>query len=296
MLVPISWLKNYVPVTDSPHELAHKLTMAGIEIGEVRVIGGDWDPEKVVVGHVVRVDPHPNADRLSLPTVDTGDGGTATVVCGAPNVAAGQKIAFARAGARLFSPHSGKVETLKRARIRGVESAGMVCSPLELGLGEDHDGILVLGRRGTRLAHHFRTTLGDAVLDAEVTSNRPDCLSILGIAHEVAAINWRERDRAGLHLSPSLREDIEEPGDHRDSRPRPLLSLHCQPDYRREDRLISAVAEGRADQGGPASHQQRRGHHQLCHAGVRPAAARLRFRHVQRPHNSRQGGPRRRDC
>ena len=149
MLVPISWLKNYVPVTDSPHELAHKLTMAGIEIGEVNgssVVTGTG--RMIVVGHVLKVDPHPNADRLSLPTVDTGDGGTATVVCGAPNVAAGQKIAFARAGARLFSPHSGKVETLKRARIRGVESAGMVCSPLELGLGEDHDGILVLGRRG----------------------------------------------------------------------------------------------------------------------------------------------------
>ena len=187
MLVPISWLKNYVPITDSPHDLAHKLTMAGIEIGEVKVIGGDWDRENVVVGHVLRVDPHPNADRLSLPTVDTGDGGTTTVVCGAPNVAAGQKIAFARAGAKLFSPHSGKVDTLKRARIRGVESAGMVCSSLELGLGEDHDGILVLDENapiGVPLSDY----LGDAVLDAEVTSNRPDCLSILGIAHEVAAI------------------------------------------------------------------------------------------------------------
>ncbi len=188
MLVPISWLKNYVPVTDSPQELAHKLTMAGTEIDGIETIGADWDPESVVVGHVLRVDPHPNADRLSLPTVDTGYGETATVVCGAPNVAAGQKIAFAREGAALFSPRSGKVETLKRARIRGVESAGMVCSSLELGLGEDHDGILVLDDDapvGTPLAQY----LGDAVLNAEVTSNRPDCLSVLGIAHEVAAIN-----------------------------------------------------------------------------------------------------------
>ena len=188
MLVPISWLKNYVPVTDSPQELAHKLTMAGTEIDGIETIGADWDPESVVVGHVLRVDPHPNADRLSLPTVDTGDGETATVVCGAPNVAAGQKIAFAREGAALFRPRSGKVETLKRARIRGVESAGMVCSSLELGLGEDHDGILVLDDDapvGTPLAQY----LGDAVLNAEVTSNRPDCLSVLGIAHEVAAIN-----------------------------------------------------------------------------------------------------------
>ena len=187
MLVPISWLKNYVAVTDSPDDLAHKLTMAGVEIGEVETVGENWDADKIVVGHVLEVNPHPNADRLMLPTVDIG-GETATVVCGAPNVAAGQKIAFAKEGARMFSPRSGKVETLRRARIRGVESAGMVCSSLELGLGEDHDGILVLDKDapvGTPLAEY----LGDAVLDAEVTSNRPDCLSILGIAHEVGAIN-----------------------------------------------------------------------------------------------------------
>ena len=187
MLVPISWLKNYVPVTDSPEELAHKLTMAGIEIGDVETIGADWEPDSVVVGHILKIDPHPNADRLKLPTVDIGNGETATVVCGAPNVAAGQKIAFAREGASLYSPRSGKMETLRRARIRGVESSGMVCSPLELGLSEDHEGILVLDDDapvGTPLASY----LGDSILDAEVTSNRPDCLSILGIAHEVAAI------------------------------------------------------------------------------------------------------------
>ena len=187
MLIPLSWLRKYVPVTDSPDDLAHKLTMAGVEIGDVETVGEGWDPDKIVVGHVLEVNPHPNADRLKLPTVDTG-GETATVVCGAPNVATGQKIAFAKEGARMFSPRSGKMETLKRARIRGVESAGMVCSSLELGLGEDHDGILVLDEDapvGTPLGEY----LGDAILDAEVTSNRPDCLSILGIAHEVAAIN-----------------------------------------------------------------------------------------------------------
>ena len=74
MLIPLSWLKNYVPIADTPDDLAHKLTMAGIEIGDVQVIGADWDAEKVVVGHVLDVSPHPNADRLRLPTVDTGDG------------------------------------------------------------------------------------------------------------------------------------------------------------------------------------------------------------------------------
>ncbi len=207
MLIPISWLSKYVPITDSPDDLAHKLTMAGVEIGDVEIVGENWDADKIVVGHVLEVNPHPNADRLRLPTVDIG-GETATVVCGAPNVAAGQKIAFAKEGARMFSPRSGKVETLKRARIRGVESAGMVCSSLELGLGEDHDGILVLDEDapvGTSLAEY----LGDAVLDAEVSSNRPDCLSILGIAHEVAAING-EHVTEPSQSYPEEGEDIED--------------------------------------------------------------------------------------
>ncbi len=187
MKAPVSWLKKYVPVSLPPDELAHRLTMAGLEVSDVQRIGGDWDRDKVVVGHVLKVDPHPNADRLTLPTVDLGNGQTQTVVCGAPNVAAGQRIAFAREGARLVSNRSGKTEALKAATIRGVESAGMVCSARELGLGDDHEGILVLDADapvGTPLADY----LGDAVLDIDVTPNRPDCLSVLGVAHEVAAL------------------------------------------------------------------------------------------------------------
>ncbi len=187
MKVPLSWLKRYVPITLSPDELAHRLTMAGVEVGGIEQQGADWDRDKVLVGRVLKVDRHPNADRLTLPTVELGDGEEITVVCGAPNVAAGQKIAFAREGARLVNPHSGKVEPLKAAKIRGVVSSGMVCSALELGLGDDHEGILVLDDDvpvGTPLVDY----LGDAVLDIEVTPNRPDCLSVLGIAHEVAAL------------------------------------------------------------------------------------------------------------
>ena len=190
MLVPLSWLKQYVPVDLAPRELAHRLTMAGTEIGAVREIGAEWDRDKVLVGRVLSVEPHPNADRLTLPTVDLGDGETATVVCGAPNVAAGQKIAFAREGARIFSYRSGQLEELKSAKIRGVVSAGMVCSELELGLGENHEGILVLDDAATA-GRPLADYLGDAVLDAEVTPNRPDCLSILGVAHEVAALTGR---------------------------------------------------------------------------------------------------------
>ena len=187
MLIPISWLKRYVPVDLPAKELAHRLTMAGLEIDEVREVGADWGRDKVVVGHVMAVDRHPNADRLTMPTLDLGGGETATVVCGGPNLAVGQKIAFAHAGAMLYSTKSGKTQPLKRSKIRGVESAGMVCSEVELGLGEDHEGIMVLPEDapvGTPLVDY----LGDAVLDADVTPNRPDCLSILGVAHEVAAL------------------------------------------------------------------------------------------------------------
>ncbi len=187
MLIPISWLRQYVPIDLPPRDIARRLTMAGLEIDEVREIGAEWGKNKVVVGHVVELEPHPNADRLRVPTVDLGGGETATVVCGGPNLANGQKIAFARVGAALYNAKSGKTQPLKRTKIRGVESAGMVCSEVELGIGDDQDGILVLPHDapvGTDLGDY----LGGAVLDASVTPNRPDCLSILGVAREVAAL------------------------------------------------------------------------------------------------------------
>ena len=140
MRVPLSWLREYIDLEIPADELSHRLTMAGIEVGEAIVIGG-W-PE-CFVGRVLSVQPHPQADRLSLCQVTTGVE-EMEVVCGAPNVAAGQKICFAKVGATLYNSHSGKQETLKPARIRGVVSQGMICSELELGLGDNHDGIVVL--------------------------------------------------------------------------------------------------------------------------------------------------------
>ena len=182
MKVPLSWLKEYVDVNVPVDELAHRLTMAGVESGGVEHLGG-WND--TYVGHVLAVEPHPDADRLRLCTVGIG-AEQLQVVCGAPNVAVGQNIAFAKVGARMFDTHSGKTEALKPAKIRGVVSEGMICSVLELGLGEEHDGILVLpddAPVGTLLSDY----MGDAVLDLEVTANRPDCLSVLGVAREVAA-------------------------------------------------------------------------------------------------------------
>ena len=210
MKVPLSWLRQYVPISVPTKELAHRLTMGGTEVGGIHTTGGNWDRDKVLVGQVTKVAGHPNADRLTLPTVDLGGGESMTVVCGAPNVAAGQKIAFARAGASLVNAKSGRMEELKPAKIRGVVSAGMVCSALELGIGDDHEGIMVLDDRalvGAPLADY----LGDAILDIEVTPNRPDCLSILGVAHEVAALTNQtvaEPDLAYAEAGPPIEEQV----------------------------------------------------------------------------------------
>ena len=183
MRVPLSWLAEYVDLTLPPVELAHRLTMAGVESTFKPGASAGWD--HVVVGHVLEISPHPNADRLRLATVDFG-GEPATVVCGAPNLEVGQRIAFAQIGAKLADGHTGEPMELTAAKIRGFVSAGMVCSSRELGLSNEHEGILVLPEDapiGTPLAEYMP---GD-FLDIEITANRGDCLSVLGIAHEVAA-------------------------------------------------------------------------------------------------------------
>ncbi len=184
MKVPLSWLKDYVDVTLPPVELAQKLTLAGFEVAEIITTGGSWD--NIIIGQITAINPHPDADRLRLATVDTG-AEPETVVCGAPNLNLGDKIAFARVGARLINPHNGQAEELKPAKIRGVVSRGMICSEKELGISESHEGILVLAANaviGRPLAEH----LGDTVLDIDLTPNRPDCLSVIGIARETAAL------------------------------------------------------------------------------------------------------------
>ncbi len=186
MKVPLSWLREYVEVDLPAQELAHRLTMAGVEVGDVIELGG-WND--CFVGEVLEVGPHPNADRLSLCRVTTG-AEEMEVVCGAPNVAARQKICFAKVGANLYNTHTEKHEPLRAARIRGVVSEGMICSELELGLGEGHEGIVVLPEDAP-LGMPLDQYMGDTVLDLELTPNRLDCLSVLGVAHEVAALTGK---------------------------------------------------------------------------------------------------------
>jgi len=188
MRVPLEWLAEYCDPGWEPERLAERLAMTGTEVERV-TRAGTPSADGFVIGHVSSVDAHPDADRLSVCVVDTG-GGERTIVCGAPNVAAGQTVPVALPGAVL--PDGTK---LRKAKLRGVESDGMILSETEIELGEDADGIIVLDGQG---APAPGTPLGEviplsqAVLELEVTSNRSDCLAIFGVAREVHAVTGAE--------------------------------------------------------------------------------------------------------
>ena len=189
MLVSLKWLRDYVDLPDDldVEAFAQQLTMASAEVEGIDRVGGDWDRQLVTVGEVLKVEPHPDADRLRLATVNYGGAEPQRVVCGAPNLAPGQRIAFGREGAELTNPQNGKRQKLKASKIRGVESAGMVLSEAELGISESHEGIIELPSDapiGAPLVDY----LGDVVLDVHIWPNRADMMSMLGIAREVAAI------------------------------------------------------------------------------------------------------------
>src|SRR4030042_648475 len=202
MKVPLRWLKDYLEVNLSPAELAGKLAMAGTEGKGWQAIGGSW--ENIVVGQIVAINPHPNADRLTLPTVGLGTE-QQTVVCGAPNLKLGDKVVFARVGAQLVDGHTGQAFRLKAAKIRGVASSGMVCSEKELGISESHEGIMVLPQEatvGTPLGEY----LGDAIFGLDITPNRPACLSVIGIAREIAALTGSKVNIPEIHY-----DELEKP-------------------------------------------------------------------------------------
>src|SRR5436190_8665874 len=173
MLISLKWLSAYVPLTLPLKELTDKLTLAGVKVEKVHALGDDWDG--VRVARVVAIDLHPNADRLRLVTVDVGTE-RPQVVCGAPNVAVGQNVAYAAIGTRLRDGHTGEWATLKAAKIRGVDSTGMVCSEKELGLSDEHEGILVLPEDAP-VGTPLRELMGDTILDIEITPNRPDLMA-----------------------------------------------------------------------------------------------------------------------
>ena len=182
---PLSWLKDYADATGSVDEIARQLHMSGTEIDRIERPGGGWD--HVWVGRIASLEKHPNADKLQLATVEYGDGRTKTVVTGAMNINAGDIVPYAEVGATLREGHGDGWLTLEPRKMRGIMSEGMVCSAKELGLGEDHEGILILDPTLT-VGQPLTDALGDPVLVIELQPNRPDCMGIVGVARELAAV------------------------------------------------------------------------------------------------------------
>lgn len=188
MKVTLQWLKQYVDFDWTPEVLSERLTMLGMEVEGVQKIGGEF--EGIVVAQVITRDKHPNADKLSLCRVNDGTG-ERQIVCGAQNFQAGDKVPLILPGATLPAKPGSEPMPIKVGKIRGVESQGMLCSPQELGLPDQVDGLLIL-RPDARVGQTFAEYLGragtDVVYDLEITPNRPDLNSVIGIAREIAAL------------------------------------------------------------------------------------------------------------
>ena len=189
MKVTLNWLKQYVDFNWSPEELSERLTMLGLEVEGVQKLAGEFNG--IVVAQVITRDKHPNADKLSVCRVNDGTG-ERQIVCGAQNFKVGDKVPLILPGASLpMKPGEKEPFTIKVGKIRSVESHGMMCSPTELGLPDQVDGLLIL-REDAKVGQPFAEYLGragsDVVFDLEVTPNRPDLNSVIGIAREIAAV------------------------------------------------------------------------------------------------------------
>src|SRR6187455_1384840 len=211
MRAPLSWLREFVDVDLTPEQIAERLTLLGMEVKGIVRFGEDW--QNVVVGELLSVERHPRADRLSLTTVTLGHGEPLEIVCGATNIAPGQRVPVALPGAVL--PGDRRIE---RTEKMGVVSNGMLCSGDELRLTSDADGILILPG-DTPLGVPLADLFGDVVLDVDVKPNRGDALSILGLAREVAAatrreVRWPEpvvEEGSGPAVAERLTVDVQDP-------------------------------------------------------------------------------------
>ncbi|HEY3429240.1 MAG TPA: phenylalanine--tRNA ligase subunit beta [Cyclobacteriaceae bacterium] len=194
MTISYNWLKEYIDISESPEEIGQVLTSTGLEVESVEpfetVKGG---LRGLVIGEVLTCTKHPNADKLSLTTVDVGGDKPLNIVCGASNVAAGQKVVVATVGTTVY-PTTGEPFAIKSAKIRGEQSEGMICAEDEIGLGESHAGIMVLNtpaKNGTPAAEFFNVET-DHVIEIGLTPNRVDAASHIGVARDIKASRKRE--------------------------------------------------------------------------------------------------------
>ncbi|HVW50695.1 MAG TPA: phenylalanine--tRNA ligase subunit beta [Trinickia sp.] len=202
MQFPESWLRTFVDPQLTTEELSHALTMAGLEVESLRSAAPPTS--KIVVGRVLEVVKHPDADKLNVCQVDAGTGSVLNIVCGAPNVAPGIKVPVALVGAQLPPAEEGGAPfVIKLSKLRGVQSEGMLCSARELKLSEDHSGLMILAE-DTPIGQDIREALrlDDQIFEIKLTPNKADCLSVFGVARETAAIT-------GARLTPLAFEPVD---------------------------------------------------------------------------------------
>ncbi len=237
MKVPLSWLRDYVELTLPTSQLIERLTLAGLEVAGVRLLGVPapeglpakgveagpaWAPDKILTARILKVEKHPNADKLKLVTLEYGAAEPKVVVTGAPNIALGdegRKVIVGLAGTAYFDGHVSpkELKTLKPSKIRGVPSDAMVMSEFELGISEEHEGVILLeddAPVGTPLADF----MGDVVLEIDVLPNMARCLAMIGVAREVAALTGQslrlpphQAEAGGEAIEGQVRVDIENP-------------------------------------------------------------------------------------
>ena len=201
MNISYNWLKEYVDFNLQPQEVAEALTSIGLEVGgveEVESVRGGL--KGLVVGHILTCEAHPNSDHMHICTVDLGTGEPAQIVCGAPNVAAGQKVIVATLGTVLYGPE-GESFTIKRSKLRGVESLGMICAEDEIGIGQSHDGIMILPEEtpiGMPAAEYFQLE-SDYLIEVDITPNRADACSHYGVARDLYAYLVQNGQPTALH-------------------------------------------------------------------------------------------------
>src|ERR1041385_1100947 len=185
MKFSINWLREFVDLPSDPEEIADVLTRAGVETKNIEQRGAKID--RVIVAQITASSRHPNADRLTVCEVDDASGAKRQIVCGATNYKVGDKVPLALPGAKL--PNGLEI---KKSKLRGVESEGMLCSPIELELGEDASGLLILSPEAKIGAPMSDLFPSDTILDVEITPNRGDLLSHFGLAREIAALTGKE--------------------------------------------------------------------------------------------------------
>ncbi|MBO4445192.1 MAG: phenylalanine--tRNA ligase subunit beta [Bacteroidaceae bacterium] len=206
MNISYNWLKEYVDFDLTPNEVAEALTSIGLEVGsveEIQTIKGGL--EGIVIGEVLTCEPHPNSDHMHVTTVNLGSGEPVQIVCGAPNVAAGQKVVVATLGTKLYDGE--ECFTIKKSKLRGVESNGMICAEDEIGIGHDHAGIIVLPDSavpGTPAAKYYDIK-SEYVIEVDITPNRADACSHYGVARDLYAYLVQHGYKTAIHR-PSVEE------------------------------------------------------------------------------------------